>query len=149
MWGGLQRIRQKASDNVYSSQYDFDSDLKYLTSRASDGHLSVGLCSLEIMHFEHDMPLVSISPDGVQLPRIYTYCKFLGCSSCELIEGEMTQSEEYAIDDAEMKLRGTEAEISPVYRIEDMDPVYYLQANIGVTIGLQDPDARYTRWANN
>ncbi|KAJ5366114.1 hypothetical protein N7541_000055, partial [Penicillium brevicompactum] len=119
LWGGLQRIRQKASDNVYSSQYDFDSDLKYLTSRASDGHLSVGLCSLEIMHFEHDMPLVSISPDGVQLPRIYTYY------------------------DAEMKLRGTEAEISPVYRIEDMDPVYYLQANIGVTIGLQDPDARY------
>ncbi|PIG90228.1 peptidase S41 family protein [Aspergillus arachidicola] len=119
LWGGLQRIRQKASDNVYSSQYDFDSDLKYLTSRANDGHLSVGLCSLEIMHFEHDMPLVSISPDGVQLPRIYTYY------------------------DAEMKLRGTEAAISSVYRIEDMDPVYYLQANIGVTIGLQDPDARY------
>ena len=61
----------------------------------------------------------------------------------------MAQSEEYAIDDAEMKLRGTEAEISPVYRIEDMDPVYYLQANIGVASGLQDPDARYTRWANN
>ncbi|RAQ69253.1 peptidase S41 family protein [Aspergillus flavus] len=119
LWGGLQRIRQKASDNVYSSQYDFDSDLKYLTSRANDGHLSVGLCSLEIMHFEHDMPLVSISLDG------------------------MAQSEEYAIDDAEMKLRGTEAAISSVYRIEDMDPVYYLQANIGVTIGLQDPDARY------
>lgn len=48
-----------------------------------------------------------------------------------------------------MKLRGTGAAISSVYRIEDMDPVYYLQANIGVTIGLQDPDARYTRWANN
>lgn len=61
----------------------------------------------------------------------------------------MAQSEEYAIDDAEMKLRGTEAAISSVSRIEDMDPVYYLQANIGVTIGLQDPDARYTRWANN
>lgn len=61
----------------------------------------------------------------------------------------MAQSQEYAIDDAEMKLRGTEAVISSVYRIEDMDPVYYLQANIGVTIGLQDPDARYTRSANN
>ncbi|KAE8364651.1 hypothetical protein BDV27DRAFT_145154 [Aspergillus caelatus] len=105
--------------DLWGGQYDFDSDLKYLTSRANDGHLHVGLCSLEIMHFEHGVPLVSISPDGIQLPRIYTYY------------------------DAEMKLRGTEAAISSVYRIQDMDPVYYLQANIGVTMGLHDPDARY------
>ena len=58
------------------NQYDFDFDIKYLISRANDGHLSVGLCSLEIMHFEHGVPLVSISTDGVQLPQIYAYCEF-------------------------------------------------------------------------
>lgn len=44
-----------------------------------------------------------------------------------------------------MKLYGAKDDISSVYRIEGMDPVYYLQAQIGVTIGLQDPDARYTQ----
>ncbi|KAE8351275.1 hypothetical protein BDV28DRAFT_23233 [Aspergillus coremiiformis] len=72
-----------------------------------------------IMHFEHGVPLASISSDGLQLPEIYAYY------------------------DAEAKLHGTVANISPVVQINGMDPAYYLQANIAVTIGLQDPDARY------
>lgn len=35
------------------------------------------------------------------------------------------------------------AETSPVISINGQDPTYFLQANIGVTVGLQDPDARY------
>ncbi|KAE8380869.1 hypothetical protein BDV26DRAFT_279173 [Aspergillus bertholletiae] len=117
--GRLLQVREKASAKVYLSQYDFDSDIRYLISRANDGHLNINLCSMGIMHFEHGVPLVSISSDGLQLPKIYSYY------------------------DAEAKLHGTVASVSPVYQIEGMDPVYYLQANIGVTIGLQDPDARY------
>jgi hypothetical protein len=33
--------------------------------------------------------------------------------------------------------------MSPVIHINGQDPTYFLQANIGVTVGLQDPDARY------
>jgi hypothetical protein len=70
----IERIRSKATRNLYSSQYDFDSDLRYLVSRANDGHLGLELCSLSVMHFEHGVPLVSLSRDGLELPQIYTYC---------------------------------------------------------------------------
>ncbi|KAH6855448.1 hypothetical protein B0I37DRAFT_423830 [Chaetomium sp. MPI-CAGE-AT-0009] len=35
------------------------------------------------------------------------------------------------------------ADMSPVIYINGQDPTYFLPANIGVTVGLQDPDARY------
>ncbi|GAB1317655.1 Peptidase S41 family protein ustP [Madurella fahalii] len=114
---GIERIRGKATENLYPSQYHFDYDLRYLVSRANDGHLGLELCSLSIMHFEHGVPLVSLSRDGLELPKIYTY------------------------SDAEAMAGG--AEMSPVIYINGQDPTYFLQANIGVTVGLQDPDARY------
>ena len=74
--GGLETVRRKAAANFYTSQYDFDWEINSLISRAHDGHLTVGLCSQEIMHFEHGVPLVSVSGDGLQLPELYTYCGF-------------------------------------------------------------------------
>ena len=71
--GGFADIRQKAAAGVYSSQFDFDWDLTKLLSSANDGHLRSSLCSQEIFHFEHSVPLVSISEDGIQLPQLYTY----------------------------------------------------------------------------
>lgn len=74
--GGLERIRKRAGSQYYTNQYDFDWDFNYLISRANDGHLSVGLCSLEVFHFEHGVPLVSVSEDGLQIPELYTFCEF-------------------------------------------------------------------------
>lgn len=80
---GIERIRSKAAEKLYASQYDFDNDLRYVVSRANDGHLGLELCSLSVMHFEHGVPLVSISSDGLELPRIYTHGIFFGlaCST--------------------------------------------------------------------
>ena len=75
--GGLRAIREKGAAGVYTSQYDFDWDINRLISRANDGHLTVDLCSQLIFHFEHGVPLVSVSEDGLKLPRLYTYCKDL------------------------------------------------------------------------
>ena len=69
----IERIRGKATKSLYSNHYDFDYDLRYLVSRANDGHLGLELCSLSVMHFEHGVPLVSLSRDGLELPQIYTY----------------------------------------------------------------------------
>ncbi|KAH8800701.1 peptidase S41 family protein [Xylogone sp. PMI_703] len=88
--GGLETIRQKATSNVYTSQYDFDREVTDLISSVNDGHLRIGLCSNEVMHFEHGVPLLSISDDGLLLPEIYT------------------------LSDIELKLSGME-NISPVY----------------------------------
>ena len=71
--GGLEMIRKRAVSQYYTNQYDFDWDINYVISRANVGHLSVGLCSLEIFHFENGVPLVE---DGLQLPELYTFCKF-------------------------------------------------------------------------
>ncbi|PYH98057.1 hypothetical protein BO71DRAFT_426396 [Aspergillus ellipticus CBS 707.79] len=73
LWGQLQTIRQKASDNAYTSQFDSDWDLRHLISRAKDGHLTLNLCSQGTLHFEHGVPLLSISSDGLQIPEIYVY----------------------------------------------------------------------------
>lgn len=35
------------------------------------------------------------------------------------------------------------ADMSPIMYINGQDPTYFLQASIGVTVGLHDPDARY------
>ena len=43
--------------------------------------------------------------------------------------------------DAGLKANGAE-DISPVIKINGVDAVYYLEANIAVTLGFQDPDAR-------
>jgi hypothetical protein len=45
------------------------------------------------------------------------------------------------IVDAELKLNGTK-DVSPVVQINGVDAVYYLEANVAITLGLQDPDAR-------
>ncbi len=45
------------------------------------------------------------------------------------------------IVDAELKVNGAE-DISPVIKINGIDAVYYLEANVAVTLGFQDPDAR-------
>ena len=78
--GGLEMIRRRTVSRYYTNQYDFDWDLNHLISQANDGHLNVGLCSLEIFHFEHGVPLVSVSEDGLQIPELYTFCKFMQVS---------------------------------------------------------------------
>ncbi len=45
------------------------------------------------------------------------------------------------IVDAELKANGAK-DISPVTAINGADAVYYLEANVAVTLGFQDPDAR-------
>lgn len=69
--GGLDKIQEKAAKNKYKSQYAFDTELDKLISSAYDGHLSLGLCS-HYFKFKNDAPLVSISSDGLELPKIYT-----------------------------------------------------------------------------
>lgn len=68
---------EKVVDGKYPNHYDFDQDFKYLLSRANDGHLALELCSEGIFHFQRGVPLVSISEDGLKVPRLYTYCQLL------------------------------------------------------------------------
>lgn len=73
---GFATLRERAATNKYSSQFDFDFDINHLVSRANDAHLNIGLCSQGLFRFEHDVALVSISTDSLQLPELYTYGMF-------------------------------------------------------------------------
>lgn len=73
--GELTQIRRKVGQGVYDNQFDFDRSIQNTILQGYDGHLRIDLCSQSIMIFEHDNPLVSVSEDGLQLPKIYTWCK--------------------------------------------------------------------------
>nr|A0A8J9S8U9.1 RecName: Full=Peptidase S41 family protein phomP1; AltName: Full=Phomopsin biosynthesis cluster protein P1; Flags: Precursor [Diaporthe leptostromiformis]BDA39140.1 peptidase family S41 [Diaporthe leptostromiformis] len=116
---GLDRIRKKIINGTISSQYDFDNLLHRLISQANDGHLQIGLCSREIFRFQHGTPLTSVSREGLDLPQLYVH------------------------SDAVIMHSGQVEAISPVVEINGLEADYYLQSRIAVTLGYQDPDARY------
>ncbi|KAK5991851.1 Peptidase S41 family protein ustP [Cladobotryum mycophilum] len=118
LFGHIKKIEAKVTNGHYSSQFDFDWDLSRSISKANDGHLTLSLCSQRIMHFEHDLPLVSVSENGLKLPMIYTY------------------------HDAKLQFEGSDS-VSPITTINDVDAVSFLEANLAIRLGYQDPDARY------
>ncbi|KAE9370993.1 hypothetical protein N431DRAFT_441047 [Stipitochalara longipes BDJ] len=69
--GGLQEIRQNASVGAYSSQYTFDAAVADLVLQAHDGHFTYVPALLTTFSYYNEMPLVSISEDGLALPEVY------------------------------------------------------------------------------
>lgn len=69
--GGMATIRARAAANLYNSQYDFDQAIYKLIHSANDGHLEIIPCSFAIT-FRINTPLVSLSTDGITVPKLYT-----------------------------------------------------------------------------
>ncbi|KAL3466993.1 hypothetical protein BJX64DRAFT_284141 [Aspergillus heterothallicus] len=116
---GMERIYHEIISGIIKSQYDFGIAVDGLWASANDGHLTLGLCSQSIFRFKSDVPLVSISEDGIELPRIYAY------------------------EDAKL-LSKTPGLVSSIVSINGQNPTEYLE-NIAASHGLQDPDARYNQ----
>ncbi|KAL6886822.1 hypothetical protein GGI43DRAFT_418163 [Trichoderma evansii] len=114
--GGIATIRARAAANLYKSQYDFDRDLFQLISSANDGHLAITPCSFTIA-FTHSTSLVSLSTDGVAIPRLYT------------------------LDDGTLLGAGNK-DVSPVTLINGVGAEVFLE-QLSQYQALQDPDARY------
>jgi hypothetical protein len=56
-----------------AGEYDFQTDITALTTRARDGHFSFTGDATELFVFERTAALVSISSDGLALPQIYAF----------------------------------------------------------------------------
>lgn len=69
--GGIDTIMNQARRNGYSSQFEMDLEVNNLIKSAHDGHLVFQLCSQSIFTYQIDMPLVSVSTDGLALPQVY------------------------------------------------------------------------------
>ncbi|KAJ5811283.1 hypothetical protein N7474_007584 [Penicillium riverlandense] len=71
IFGGMDQLLEMAAREVFTSQYEFDTLVTELLASAQDGHLYVSPCSTSIFEFSIDFPLVSVSSDGLELPKIY------------------------------------------------------------------------------
>ncbi|SMY23681.1 unnamed protein product [Zymoseptoria tritici ST99CH_1A5] len=116
----LNKIRARSAQSGYSSHYDFESDLNHQLSLAHDGHLQLELCSLQSFRFTRDLPLVSLSNDGLQAPSLYV-----------LPDAELMRSSENG------------QHVSPVVKINGKDAVYFLESDVAMGLDMHDPDARY------
>lgn len=67
----IDTIMGRAKSNSYTSQFEMDLEINHLVRTAHDGHLVFQLCSQSIFTYQIDMPLVSISTDGLALPQVY------------------------------------------------------------------------------
>lgn len=70
--GGVDSILEKVHRNAYTNHFQMDLDLARLLDSAHDTHLSFHLCSQSIFTLAIDVPIVSISTDGLSLPQVYT-----------------------------------------------------------------------------
>ncbi|KAL7925941.1 hypothetical protein ACQKWADRAFT_281339 [Trichoderma austrokoningii] len=121
--GGMSTIRQRAASNLYKSQYDFDQDINNLLNAAHDGHMALIPCSFAIDFSNTDAALVSLSTDGVSLPRLYT-----------LADGKL--------------LANGNKNVSPVTLINGVGAESLVEEG-GKAVRFQDPDARYNNLLTN
>jgi hypothetical protein len=73
--GGLDSISQNISSGGYKSQYDVDIDILALNSAARDGHFAMSLCTQTDFTFSRPFGLISLSDDGLALPKVYLVSK--------------------------------------------------------------------------
>jgi hypothetical protein len=71
--GGLDLIAQKVKNGSYTSEWAVQSDISSLLSQAYDNHLGFKSDMANVIEFERNLSLVSISKDGVALPELYIY----------------------------------------------------------------------------
>ncbi|KAJ5670657.1 Interphotoreceptor retinol-binding [Penicillium maclennaniae] len=116
---GIETIQDKVNSNGYSSQFEMDLEVSHLIKSAYDGHLSFQLCSQSIFRYGVDMPLVSISTDGLSPPQVYT------------------------LSDAQLQQKGAD-NVSPLETINGTVVAEYLESYASLQ-SLQDRDAQYNR----
>ncbi|KAL4924093.1 peptidase S41 family protein [Aspergillus undulatus] len=125
IWGGLDDIQQRAKENKFVSQFEFDTALSDLFRSVNDGHFSILPCSYMPFSFVNPEKLVSVSSDGLEIPEIYTFTNL-------------------DADDAQV-FKNNSAAVSPVVTINGEDASTYLQSLAG-SQSFQDPDASYNNF---
>ena len=72
--GGLDAIAKNTAAGHYENEYDFEIDMWSLINSAADGHLSFIPYLMGAFQYSRS-PLVSVSLDGIDLPKVYFLCK--------------------------------------------------------------------------
>jgi hypothetical protein len=68
---GLDLIQENINNDVYANQYAFEADLGLLYQSAHDSHFKLVAGALAVFSFYTDNEIVSVSSDGIELPKLY------------------------------------------------------------------------------
>ena len=71
--GGLNAIAEQISGSGYATEYDFELAILRLVQSSHDGHLIFNGGASAAFGFTSPYQLLSISTDGIQLPKVYAF----------------------------------------------------------------------------
>lgn len=82
----LNDIKSNVQNNKYSSEYDFQVDIHKTIRLAHDGHFYWQGDAMSQFIFYNSLvaDIVSVSPDGKAVPKLYHYSEFLPLLSVQL-----------------------------------------------------------------
>ncbi|MCJ1281117.1 hypothetical protein MMC26_000435 [Xylographa opegraphella] len=69
--GKFETLRTKVSNGTITGQYEFDLELQLLLRSAHDEHFRIAAGVYGLFSFQLSQHVVSVSPDGIQLPKPY------------------------------------------------------------------------------
>ncbi len=69
--GGLERIQAQINNGAFANQYEFEATLQTLIYAMNDGHVNLIAGILGAFSFGSQYSIVSVSKDGLQLPKVY------------------------------------------------------------------------------
>ena len=79
--GGLEKIKDQAGAGQFKNEYDFEYALQQLILQTHDAHINLAFGILSIFTFGSPYGLVSVSTDGIALPKVFIVGQ---CSSLTL-----------------------------------------------------------------
>lgn len=68
---GLEQLQQGINNGIFPNQYEFEAALGRLLYAAHDGHVNLIAGILAAFSFASPYDIVSVSIDGVQIPKVY------------------------------------------------------------------------------
>lgn len=98
VYGRIASIESKLKSDLYVNEYAFQQDLYYVFGPAHDGHFLVYPDLItKALQWGRKISLVSISKDGVEIPKIYSYseCRILIFSFLSTMSTQAMNEMEY------------------------------------------------------
>ncbi|KAF2481218.1 hypothetical protein BDY17DRAFT_229865, partial [Neohortaea acidophila] len=123
----LQNLKSKLISNGYTNEFDVQRDIYNLFNSAHDEHFIFYPDIVSIFEWVRDMPIYSVSTDGVSVPKIY------------------------ASPDMEVLAGLTQADYTPsaITQINGQDVEVFLNTLANETTQNEDPDAAYNNMFPN
>jgi hypothetical protein len=69
--GGLEELQRAIDSGSFPNQYEFEAALQTLLYATHDGHVTLYAGILSVFNFASPYDIVSLSLDGLQLPKVY------------------------------------------------------------------------------